>query len=38
MNNTGRCKFSCAPVFFNFMGCCKLSQGDVRKWLNYGGY
>ena len=24
-----------AAVIYTFMGCCKLVQADVRKWLNY---
>ena len=24
-----------AAIIYTFMGCCKLAQVDVRKWLNY---
>lgn len=24
-----------AAIIYTFMGCCKLAQGDVRKWLSH---
>ena len=29
------CPYENAAIIYTFMGCCKLAQLDVRKWLNH---